>query len=341
MSGVLDKLDEKDLHISLAQRQKIVALKTALHEPGFGLQKDQFEEMRQSVSLIIHTAWPVNFNIPLTSFEPLIKGVNNLINFSLSVNLPSPAVMLFCSSISATTGSHATDIPEAPMHDLTSALNMGYGRSKLVGENVVANARSAGARTYALRIGQVSGHSTKGLWNDTEALPLMVRSCLTLHALPSVSKYCSWIPVDKLASIILEIASRCSSHSPNRVSAQDSIYNLSNPLAFPWSSLLDNLRYDGFDFETVAFDTWLDKLRDSAHRHEEHVNPAVKLVDHYRAMYGQYDQTEESHHNTRKIFRTEKAQRDSEVFKDGVKIIEEGVLDCYSRDWLARWTKGL
>lgn len=372
MNSVLEALVKKRLHISPTQTQKITALKTSLDKPNFSFTKETLTEMRNSVSLIIHTAWPVNFNLPLSSFEPHIKGLYNLINFSLSVTLPSPAVILFCSSISTALNSSSLEISETPMKDLTCALNMGYARSKLIGERMISNSRLCGARAYSLRNGQVSGHSKKGLWNDSEAIPLLVRSCLTLKALPELPEYaatCSWIPVDKLACSILEIASVCEGkpaihqdiYTPQKNMypvlgkpiEDDSVYNLCNSRTFTWTSLLTTLQQNGFVFETVPFDTWLSMLRNSESRGEELVNPAVKLTEHYEAMYGNSQGDEKvdndggdggSGRGTQKkqgkVFRTEKAERDSLTLRNGrLRIIEDGILARYARDWLKRWKK--
>lgn len=48
---------------------------------------------------------------------------------------------------------YLASIPEAPIADFTHVLQMGYARSKLVGEHIVCNAARAGARSYVLRIG--------------------------------------------------------------------------------------------------------------------------------------------------------------------------------------------
>ncbi|KAE8404303.1 hypothetical protein BDV37DRAFT_115100 [Aspergillus pseudonomiae] len=336
---ILDALAQKGLEVMPFRTKKIVALKSALDKSDLGVGKDMLAEMQRSVSLIIHTAWPVNFNLPLANFKPHIQGVYNLIQFSLSVHLPAPAVVLFCSSISTALGAPTSDINEAPLDDLNSALEMGYGRSKLVGEKIVSNARRSGARAFSLRIGQVSGHSKKGLWNDSEAIPLMIRSALTLKALPQLDTTCSWLPVDKLASSILEIAKACSVNTledpqGNAATSQridDTIYNLSNPRTFTWSTLLDALRRSGFDFKTVSFDSWLQMLRDSESRGEEMVNPAVKLADHYEAMYG--DEAPAP-----KTFVTEKAERDSTTLRNGrLRIIQDGIVNRYAQDWLRRW----
>ncbi|KIA75990.1 NRPS-like enzyme [Aspergillus ustus] len=334
---ILEALVQKGLDVLSYRTNKIVALKSALHEPDFGLDGPTIDQMRNSVSLIIHTAWPVNFNLPLSSFESHIQGLSNLIDFSLTVRMPAPAVMLFCSSISTALGSSLTDIEERPIEDLSSVLDMGYARSKFIGEKIVSNARRSGARTFSLRIGQVSGHSKKGLWNDLEAIPLMIRSALTLKALPKLDTTCSWLPADKLACSLLEIARACSINSLDEdytiESADDTVYNLCNSRTFTWSELLDTLRQQGFSFETVPFDDWMKKLRESEAKGEEVANPAVKLADHYEEMYGGTSPP------APKTFLTDKAERDSMTLRNGrLRIVRDGILARYAQDWLKRWT---
>ncbi|KAJ5092472.1 hypothetical protein NUU61_007342 [Penicillium alfredii] len=477
LEGVLQSLIDRRLSITPAQADKIVALNSPLDQPDLGLPEEIIHQMQDSVTQIIHTAWPVNFNLPLSQYEPHIRGLYNLIQLSLSVRQPDPAVVMFCSSISTALNHSSNTVLEEPLDSFSSALDMGYGQSKLIGERIVSNARRAGARSYSLRIGQVSGHSKKGLWNDSEAMPLMIRSALTLKALPQLDTTCSWLPVDKLAATILELAKACSvpsdefrcdvsartnGHSvapvngvqnevngsthevhgaangihdvPNGVNGathetngiahevngpsngvnghsngingfsssinwiangfketangingsthetngandvdgtsyglngttngingvnghsdeaapnsttspttDDTIYNVCNSREFTWSALLSSLQSNGFQFETVPFEEWLQKLRESEARGEEHKNPAIKLIDHYESVHGQKNtsQAHESAKHAQKTFVTEKAERDSVTLRnDRLRIIEDGILNCYARDWLTRW----
>lgn len=354
VEAVIQSLIARDLHVTVDQISKIISLYSILDQKNLGLDEETFNQIQSTTTHIIHAAWPVNFNLPLSEFESHIHGLHNLIQLSLSVPQPNPAVLLFCSSISTTLQS-VGEIPEAPAN-LTDAY-MGYGQSKLIGEHIVANARNSGANAYSLRIGQVSGHSKKGLWNDSEALPLLIRSALTLKALPDLNHTCSWIPVDKLASTIVEIAQTCTrpsltSSSPHSESSQDenhisslipeklanghndSLYNVCNSREFTWSAMLSTLKQNGFQFEIVSFEKWIRALRESEERGEEHINPAVKLIDHYEAMYGA-----DSKLGPRR-FITEKAERDSVTLRNGrLRIIEDGILNCYVRDWMNRWMK--
>ncbi|KAF7718577.1 NRPS-like protein biosynthetic cluster [Penicillium ucsense] len=360
--AILDSLSKRRLAITPAQTSRVKGLHCGIDQPNFGLKDKTIEHLRGAVTQIIHAAWPVNFNLPLAHFYPHVQGVYNLIQFSLSVRQPQPALMLFCSSVSTALASPSSSIPESPLN-LSSAY-MGYGQSKLIGEHIISKARRSGALCYSLRIGQVSGHSEMGFWNDKEALPLMIRSAPTLKALPDLNHTCSWLPVDKLASIIVDIGQVCSSPKKTAVfdhlqralqmgyplpgiicsvdsdtvtakndnDNDDSIYNISNPRIFQWSALLDSLRRNGFQFETVPFEQWCRMLRESEVRGEEHINPAVKLISHYEDMYGKKSAVRLKH------FQTARAEKDSATMRGGdLDMVGGGILDTYAKDWRSRW----
>ncbi|CAG8129870.1 unnamed protein product [Penicillium olsonii] len=337
LDAILRSLSEKDLHITPEQASNIVALNSALEKPDFGLDEKVLTCMRQSVTQIYHVAWPVNFNLPLGQFEPHLRGLYNLLQFSLLVQQPQPAVVMFCSSVSTALNAKYNEIPEEPL-DLDTAY-MGYGQSKLAGEHIVSAAHQSGARAYSLRIGQVSGHSKNGVWNDTEALPLMIRSAGILKALPDLSESCSWLPVDDLASAMLELARSRSqlSHDIAGQAIEESIYNVCNSHEFTWSALLESVGKT-LEFEVLPFEEWVQLLRKSEARGEELGNPAVKLIDHYEAMHG--SESDSVGVQSSKKFLTERSARDSPTLRNGRPgIIEDGVLDRYMCYWMSRWER--
>jgi hypothetical protein len=79
--------------------------------------------MHDSVTLIVHTAWPVNFNLLLSCFKPHIRALHNLTEFSLSVRNRARSLM-FYSSVSTALGTSAVEVKEEPL-SLDSTL-MGY-----------------------------------------------------------------------------------------------------------------------------------------------------------------------------------------------------------------------
>lgn len=289
MDRVLQSLKERGITLEPSSEDKIVALSTDLGQLDLGLNKETMEQLKTEVSLIIHLAWPVNFSIHLPSFEPHLAGLRTLLKLSLEVYRSEPASLFFASSISTAENTPAPAlIADAPIDDFSHALDMGYAQSKLVGEHMVLNAARRGARSYVLRIGQIVGDLQSGFWNDNEYVPSMIRSALSMKALPALNENCSWIPVDTLATAILEVG-RTVQWAPKPCAIDSTnppvIYNMCNPHLFSWDQLLEEVRKAGIEFETVPYGGWMKLLRESASNGEEEQNPAVKLLDHFELRY--------------------------------------------------------
>ena len=289
MDRVLQSLKERGITLESSSEYKIVALSTDLSQPDLGLTKEMMEQLKSEVALILHLAWPVNFSIHLQSFEPHLAGLRTLLTLSLDVYRSKPARLFFASSISTAENTPPPAlIADAPVNDFSHALDMGYAQSKLVGEHMVLNAARSGARSYVLRIGQIVGDLQSGFWNDNEYVPSMIRSALSMKALPALNENCSWIPVDTLATAILEV-SRMLQSAPKPFAIDSTnppvVYNMCNPYLFSWDQLLEEVRKAGLEFETVPYGDWMQLLRNSASNGDEEQNPAVKLLDHFELRY--------------------------------------------------------
>lgn len=332
---VLQALQQRNLPITKPSR--LIALTSDLSESELGLSPEIYQHLLTQVTTIIHSAWAVNFNLGIKSFESQhIAGVQKLLQLSLSVTTPQPARLFFCSSIAAALGTPTpATIPEAPLHNLKAALSQGYARSKLVSEHIVRTAAtSAGALTRNLRIGQIVGDGNMGLWNDTEAIPLMIRSALTLHVLPALDETESWLPVDTLASTILELAGITTSRPAASDEDHDLVYNLENPQTFSWTKdLLPELKQSGMEFEIVRVDEWLQKLRQyERDGGDPEENPAVKLLGHFERMYDTKEKSEEE-----VKFEISTAEKHSKALRKAPRLIEDGYVKKFVQRWLEKW----
>lgn len=239
-----------------------------LTRPDLGLDR----KLLAGVNLVIHNAWSVNFNMGVASFEGQIQATRNLIDFSFESN----ARFFFVSSVSAAVRSGSV-VREAPLEHLTDAQETGYARSKLVGERLCLQASRAGLDARALRVGQIVGDTRHGAWNATEAIPLMIRSAISIGALPALNDTLSWLPVDEVARVIVEL---CGSPQPHDV------YHVVNPRLFNWTrDFLPMLRGAGLAFEEVSPQAWLQRLATS--NPDPAVNPTIKLLDFFKSKYGQ------------------------------------------------------
>lgn len=129
-----------------------------------------------------------------------------------------------------------------------------------------------------LRIGQIIGDTKFGIWNPSEAVPLMLRSANTVGALPALDQVVRWLPVDVVARVSIEIAYSDILQNPGA-----SVLNIVNPHGLHWTTdLLRMLRQAGLDFDTVESAEWLVRLR--ASNTDVAVNPTMKLLGYFARL---------------------------------------------------------
>lgn len=267
--------------LSDVSRSKLIALPSDLSDPNLGLSPTTYTTLSSEITDTIHCAWSVNFNFRLRSFEKdSVASVKHLIDLCLRSQRPAPASFNFCSSISAAINSDSAPIPESLPPRLSHAQNMGYAQSKLVGEHICANAAAShpNLRARVLRIGQIIGDSQHGIWNPTEAIPLMLQCATTIGALPKLDDSPLWLPVDTVAETVSDIV-----FSPSQGC---DIFNIIHPGPghCHWTrDLLPYLRNAGLEFEELSQRDWIARLRSS--NPDPGVNPPIKLVDFFAAKY--------------------------------------------------------
>lgn len=194
LERILQSLSTRGIDLSDEQKHKIIPFAGDLSQPDLGLGSTRVAELKSSLTLVIHSAWAVNFNIPVQSFEAQhIRGVHNLIQLCLSVDTTSPARFFFCSSVSSAAGSpRPGNVTETPVALPEYAQKFGYGRSKYVSEHITINsARKYGAPSRVLRIGQLVADTRVGEWNATEGMALMIQTAKTIGALPQLDEVCA------------------------------------------------------------------------------------------------------------------------------------------------------
>ncbi|KAJ5780425.1 hypothetical protein N7457_005585 [Penicillium paradoxum] len=338
-------LADRNITFTDIEAAKLHAVPGDLSDANLGLKDHDLCHLLSSLTCVVHSAWAVNFNLGVRSFEQQhIRGTHNLINFCLRSHLSTPARLFFCSSVStASNAPKPASIPETMIENLEHAQTMGYGRSKLVTEHIVRNAmHQTGMQARVLRIGQLGGDTVSAQWNDTEAVPLMFRSALTTGALPQLNERLSWLPVDECGRAIADIVmnSRSGSNDANMV------YHLVNPQTLSWKDdLLPALRQGSAlpDFEVVSPREWLRRLAESEQDPEK--NPSIKLIDFWRSKYAGQAQLGggdtaawEEMKEAGLSFETEVTILDCPSLALVGDPVASGLLERYLGSWMERWT---
>lgn len=267
--------------LSAAARAKILSYPSDFAQAQLGLNSSQYEDISGNITHLLHFAWSVNFNKNLESFETdCIGGARNLMRLCLQAKRPQPACFNFCSSVSATARTPGGIVPETLPASFEYAQGMGYAQSKLVAEHLCDRAaKQTSMRCRILRVGQIIGDTRHGIWNETEAIPLIFQSAGSTGTLPALDENPSWLPVDSVANACTEIALS---------DADSGVMNIVNHNSFHWTrDLLPLLQKAGLSFEAVDQREWIQRLRSSNPDPVE--NPSIKLIDFFAAKYDNDD----------------------------------------------------
>ncbi|KAG1870691.1 putative aminoadipate reductase [Suillus subalutaceus] len=280
-----DGFKDRGLDFTLLQSDKLVYTETDTSNDHLGLDEELYQKIRTSVTVIIHNAWRLDFNLALSSFDSHVRGMRNLIDLALSSpRHPKPRFM-FASSVSSAQswGREKGPFPEEVEYDAGIAVGLGYGASKYVSERILVKSKLPAT---SFRIGQVSGGPPRGAWSTTNWVPIFVKSSVSLGALPEAQGFVSWIPPHAISNAILDVA--FAEEEPPIVT------NLVHPRPTAWKTLVQSIanamvehKITSDPLPFVPFSEWLERLESSAKDVNEETMkriPSIKLLDFMRAM---------------------------------------------------------
>ncbi|KAF9067908.1 hypothetical protein BDP27DRAFT_1327979 [Rhodocollybia butyracea] len=281
-----ERFEDKELDVGLLSSQKLVLLEGDSSHPTLGLTDAVYSKLQESLTIIIHNAWRLDFNLSLSSFEPHVRGTRNLIDLARSSRYVHWLRFLFTSSIGSAQSWDPTTMgpyPDKVVSDPKYAVGPGYGESKYISERILAKSE---LHVSSFRIGQITG-GQNGAWALSDWLPMIIKSSLALGILPDATGVVSWLPAEAVAGAILDVA--FTSESPPLA------INLVHPKPVAWSSVMTMIRESFISVKSlnlealplVSFKSWVKALEDTANTSPQRVRnelPAYKIIDFIRAI---------------------------------------------------------
>ncbi|KII90242.1 hypothetical protein PLICRDRAFT_40443 [Plicaturopsis crispa FD-325 SS-3] len=275
---------DKGFDLGLLKLEKLRLVEADAAQEQFGLPSAEYDELLQSVTVIIHNAWRLDFNLSLSSFEPNVRGTRNLIDFALASPHANQFRFVFTSSVGTTQSWDKSKgpYPEEVQYDARYAVGAGYGEGKYVSERILAK---SGLQGTSIRIGQVAGGRPNGAWATTDWVPIFVKSSIALGALPDAQGLLTWTPMHAVSQGVLDIAFTQSTPPP--------AINLVHPSPVEWNfvmktisqTLSEVLHIDSLPLS--PFGQWFTKLEARAkNATEDDIKriPAIKLLEFFRAL---------------------------------------------------------
>ncbi|KAF7347147.1 Acetyl-CoA synthetase-like protein [Mycena venus] len=271
-----DAFFDRALDVKLLSSDKLVYLEGDTAKEDLGLPFAVWTTLRDTLTVIIHNAWTLDFNKTLSSFEPHVKGTRNLIDLARQSPRESGVRFLFTSSIASAQNWDQSlgPFPEELQKDASVALGNGYGEGKYVSERILA---ASGLEATSFRIGQVCGSSSNGSWSTTDWVPAIVKSSIALKNFPSVpSGVVAWLPPEAVSHTIVDAAL-----SPER---PPFAINLVHPRPVPWDLVMSAMA-STVELPLIPFADWVQQLQiRSTRATAEDIGriPGLKLLDFFK-----------------------------------------------------------
>ncbi|KAF8436597.1 putative nonribosomal peptide synthetase [Boletus edulis BED1] len=277
----------RGLQIDLLESNKLVYIEADASQQKCGLSPARYEEVRNSVTVIIHNAWRLDFNLAISSFEANIRGSRNLIDLALDSPQKKNVRFLFTSSVGSAQGwdNLKGPFPEEVQLDPSVAVGAGYGEGKYATERIIIK---SGMHVTSLRIGQIAG-GHGGSWVTTDWFPILVKSSIALGVLPEAAGGVSWLREEEVASAILETVFAKEAPPPT--------LNIVNPRSTPWAEIIAFVRRaiikrkallgGNNTLPIVPFKDWfalLESKVENAAEDDLAKIPAIKLLEFFRAL---------------------------------------------------------
>ncbi|KAH9827860.1 Acetyl CoA synthetase-like [Teratosphaeria destructans] len=290
--------------------------------PDLGLTPSTQSRLQEAATHYIHTAWQVNFNLSLRSFEiQSIRPTNILLSLASASPLGKEPSFTFISSIATAlrTSDGASAVPETLL-PWEAVEPMGYAESKYVGERICAAAAAKdGLPIRIARVGQVCGDTVHGYWNPSEAIPRTVMMARRIAALPVIEEgdeELDWVPVDVVARAVgkLSLLERV-----RRSGRDPQVFHVTNQKRIGWNRhFVPALSAAGLEFHGVPARSWVALLaQKSTAVVSAEQNPRTQLLEFWTRKYAS------STARQTPVFDMARTTRACEEVREGFEIGEE------------------
>jgi len=236
--------DDQKLFSELVCRVKFIQSNIA--EDNMGLDIETYNQIAHAVSVVYHAAAEVNHIYPYFSLRGAnVKGTYEILKFC---NTNHHKRLNHISTISATelrSGRREENYPFS-MDEIKNHMD-GYSQTKWAAEYLLKKSAKMGQEVNLFRPGWILGHSQTGDVVTSNQLLCLIKSCVQLGVAPRWNYNLNFLPVDFVASSIVNIGSKKNKHH---------IFNLINVNSISWINLINILINYGYYINFIPIEEW-------------------------------------------------------------------------------------
>lgn len=257
---------------------RVVAVPADLTQPLFGLPRDYFDSLADTIDAVYHSGAYVDFIQPYHRLkEANVTGTATVLRLAAQGRYKP---VHFVSTVNVLNGADPSRIiyESDPLSDEQEP-RTGYAQSKWVAESLVNAARSRGIPANIYRPGPIIGHSRTGMSNADDLLHRIISGGIRWGYMPDMDIGLNLSPVDYVSGAIVRIS--------RQPSALGKTFHLVNANTVNIRQLLDWIESAGYSFSRLPYPEWRERLLQVSER-DPH-NPIYPLVPFFSERESESD----------------------------------------------------
>lgn len=258
----------------------VEVIECQISEEQFGLEKEQYDKLKNSVDIAIHTAANVKHYGQYATFKKdNIITTQNIINFCKESNIPLHYIstMTVCGNYLIKQNTEMNVFDENSFYIGQNFEENVYSKSKLIAESIVIKSMEEGLTATIYRLGDLTGRYNDGMFQENinqNATYLRLKSILEIGAIPEtiLKKELEFSPVDFVAKAVRTII--WSNNAKNR------IFNVYNPNMLTTEKLLCFMKKIDYSITPVSKEVFT-SLIETISSDEEKQKKLVGIVNDF------------------------------------------------------------
>lgn len=263
-------------------RSRIIPILGDLSKFQLSLSNEDFQKLASKIDVIYHSAAWLNYVYPYEALKPTnVLGTQEIFRLA-SVGKVKPVHHISTIAVFESSFYWGKTVSESDALAHSSGMKLSYSQSKWVAEKLATIARKRGIPVSIYRPPFISGHSQTGAWYTDDVICRMIKGCIQMGSIASITDILDLSPVDYVSQSIVYL-----SRQPKALSQS---FHLNNPQPIYWHQLTDFIRSLGYPIELISYQNWQSQLRKQARSQS---NPLYPLLPFFLKNSPEHQQARE------------------------------------------------
>jgi nonribosomal peptide synthetase DhbF len=228
-----------------------------LSQPQFGMSPCDYENLKNSIDLIIHAGADVSLFCDYEQLKPVnVDGLGRVLELAQGARRIPVTHLSSYSVFNESSYREKHVVFEEPLPETDPIFRSGYAKSKWMAERLCHEALASGVPVKILRLPYILGAASTGICNPKGYIDLILNAMLLTSSAPELDFRLTGLPVDLCADLVVRIALQ--------PQADPCIFHLTPLAPIPWSEICESASNHVHDLEHLPPLEWYQQIKKCA-----------------------------------------------------------------------------